>query len=526
MTGQQPEPFVPPGPDGAAPPPPPAAPTVEYTRLSPLTPVVKGWVGLLAVIAVVGRQFLENGGLEHREGGYSVWLIILAVFGVISVVTGWISWRTTGYAVAADALHVRRSFISQQTDTVVYRRIQSVDIVRPLAARLIGVAGLRIDVGGDRAPRLEYLSMTKAEQVRDELLSRAAVAHRVSDPALADPTSAPSPDAAEVAAGPAPVGVPLPGPAARAAQGPEIVRVQCTPQQIVLGTLTSSEFVLSTLSIIVFGIVPTLLAHQLVTLGILVPLGFGIVGIVTNRLFKQWNYRLATTSDGVVRISRGLTDTVSQTVPTDRVQGFSICQSVFAKPFGLWQVHFEVFGYSGEKDDQGGSTVLLPAGSWSQVLTVLDTVWPGFDPAQVPQQPLPRRARWLHPFAFKSYAWGLDDQVVLSRGRLLVHRINVVHQARAQSWTIEQGPLQRRLRLASSRVDITRGPVNVVLHDLDVEVARQVTDDLVRRGRLAREAPWLTTAHQPIVPAAAPQWPMPVPLMQPPEQPDQPWQPR
>lgn len=504
---------------------------VSYERLSPLTPLVKGWIGLLAVAAVIGRQFLESGSLDRPGGGWLIWLAILGGLGGLSVLTGLISWRTTGFAVAPDALHIRRSFISQQTDTVVYRRIQSVDIVRPLAARLIGVAGLRIDVGGEGAPKLEYLSRSKADQLRDELLARAAVAHQqpaVQPGSPAAPASAsthplnastlnpgtPNPGAlnpsglvpGSLASGadPAMPGAIPPGgiPTPRVDQLPAITRVRCTPGQIITGTLTSSQFIFTALGILAFGIVPALIAKQVVTLGILIPLGFAMVGVLSNRLFKEWNYELATTADGVVRISRGLTDQVSQTVPTDRVQGFCLSQSLFAKPFGLWRVQFEVFGYHGDEADQGASTVLLPAGSWQQVLTALDVVWPGFNPASLPTQSLPARVRWFHPFALKTYRWGMDDHVVLSAAGLLEHHVAIVHQARAQSWSLSQGPVQRRLGLASVDVDITQGPVHLRLKNLDAAIARPLTDDLVHRSRAARQASWAVTRH-----AAPGQWP-------------------
>ena len=58
-------------------------------------------------------------------------------------------------------------------------RLQAVDVVRPLVARALGLAELRLEVAGgssSEAP-LAYLSEAAAQQLRAELLARAAGLH-------------------------------------------------------------------------------------------------------------------------------------------------------------------------------------------------------------------------------------------------------------------------------------------------------------------------------------------------------------
>ena len=58
-------------------------------------------------------------------------------------------------------------------------RLQAVDVVRPLVARALGLAELRLEVAGgssSEAP-LAYLSEAAAQRLRAELLARAAGLH-------------------------------------------------------------------------------------------------------------------------------------------------------------------------------------------------------------------------------------------------------------------------------------------------------------------------------------------------------------
>jgi len=61
-----------------------------------------------------------------------------------------------------------------------------------------------------------------------------------------------------------------------------------------------------------------------------------------------------------------------------------------------------------------------------------------------------------------------------------------VPHARVQSLGLEQGPLQRRLDLASVTVVSTPGPVSARLGHLATRDAERFLDDVARRARVAR----------------------------------------
>jgi putative membrane protein len=61
--------------------------------------------------------------------------------------------------------------------------------------------------------------------------------------------------------------------------------------------------------------------------------------------------------------------------------------------------------------------------------------------------------------------------------------------AKAQSFRRVQGPIQRRLRLASVHVDTAGRSMHATLRDRDASEAGEALWELVRLGRAARRAP-------------------------------------
>ena len=71
----------------------------------------------------------------------------------------------------------------------------------------------------------------------------------------------------------------------------------------------------------------------------------------------------------------------------------------------------------------------------------------------------------------------------------MTHERNIVPHAKTQSVRIEQGPLQRRLRLADVHIDTPKGPVTLSPTSSTQRVARELTmTQLDRASRPARAA--------------------------------------
>ena len=95
----------------------------------------------------------------------------------LAVALGWLAWRAMRYRLTDTELQVESGVLTTRSRRVPLARLQSVDVVRPLFARFLGLAELRMEVvgggAGAEAP-LSYLSEDDAEALRVRLLQLAS----------------------------------------------------------------------------------------------------------------------------------------------------------------------------------------------------------------------------------------------------------------------------------------------------------------------------------------------------------------
>jgi putative membrane protein len=406
----------------------PAPPAGKRTeRPHPLTPFIRGWAVLLALVIGIGREFVPNGSEPRPLPPIPFILAGVAVLSLAAGVAGFISWRFTRFVIDADELRIDTGAIFRRSARIAFDKVQSIDVVQPFAARLFGLAELQVDVGTHERSKLRYLQLSRAYALRDYLLARArgvraevATERRV-ESVLVD----------------------------LGAEDEVLVRV--SPQTLLLAAVTSHEF----WSILFFGVLPGLLGlasgRFWVFLVFIVPTASALAGFVGRRVAGQFNYTLSRRPHGL-RISRGLTSLTSQSLPPRRIQAVQLNQSPVWRRLGLYRMDVEVIGWgqvTEDEDKTGVSTILMPAGSLEQVRVALRAIWPHADFEAIPLSQAPVRARWLHPFSQPFLRWGHDDQLVVSRHGWLVRRWQLVPHARVQSVRVAQGPLSRRLGLAN-----------------------------------------------------------------------------
>ena len=97
---------------------------------------------------------------------------------LVAGVYGIFAWKTTAFIVDDEEFRVERAFISRSSSRLDYTKVQSVDIAQPLVARLLGLAKVHIDVGGAGGLTLAFLTKSRAESLREHLLSRMSLARR------------------------------------------------------------------------------------------------------------------------------------------------------------------------------------------------------------------------------------------------------------------------------------------------------------------------------------------------------------
>ncbi|MDP9406736.1 MAG: PH domain-containing protein, partial [Actinomycetota bacterium] len=235
----------------------------------------------------------------------------------------------------------------------------------------------------------------------------------------------------------------------------------------------------------------------------LVPGLLGSGGVLLRRLAGEWGFALTEAPDGL-RLRHGLLETRSQSIPRDRVQGVRVVEPVLWRPLGWVRVEVDVAGYgSGTQEEQARTRALVPVAPRTEAQRVLDATLPGAVPGLLtgPSQALgrvgeppraprpPRRALLVAPLSWRRLGVRVGEHVTATTGGVLQSVTDVVPHAKVQSLRVVQGPLQRRLRLASLHLDTAGRYVAGRAPHRDVRDADGLLAELVERTRHARGDP-------------------------------------
>ncbi|MHA7240704.1 PH domain-containing protein [Arthrobacter sp. TMS1-12-1] len=477
-TPQQPPPGPPQPAAGDAGP--QADPAEQWRRVHVVSPLVRGWIALVAILYFVGRDWFEGlfGPGERGRSPLPEGLGVLAAVGILLGVVGLIaaafllSWYCTRYQVTSDHVRVHSGVLFRQQRQARLDRVQAIDIVQPFLARIFGLAELKFEVAdaGESAVRLAFLTLDDARRLRATILARAAGVD-------------PDPEHPE-----------------EIAEAPER-EVVVVPPGRVLGSAvlsgTSIALVVATVVIVTLGVV----FETPIVATSFIPILIGVVGSYWSALSTGYNFRAATSPDGL-RLRYGLLDTRAQTVPPGRVQALGIVQSPLWRLRGWYRVTANVAGYGASASNEGQArATLLPVGTRDEVLQILALVLP--DPGT--ERPVelfttgldgrdggegfvttPRRARWLAPLAWRRTGFAVTGTALLLRSGVLWRRLAVVPHERTQSLAIEQGPVDRRFRVAQLVLHTTPGPVSARVLLVDVRTAWELFHGQAARAAEAR----------------------------------------
>lgn len=461
-------------------PPAPVDPSGEWRHLHPLSPLLKGGIAFLAVLAYVASQQADSlfGADRDDPTQGHVGLAALAVVVVLlAIIAGaWVSWRFSRFRVAETLIELRTGVLFRQHRQVRFDRIQAVDLGRPLLARLTGLSEVVVQSAGgkDSHLKLAFLTDAQAQQVREQLMALAGRSDEAPAPAPTDAAGMTDADYADVPA-PAPVGDRvLAVPNARILQsvlysGPGLVIVVAVPALVVSVALGVPEMV--------------------AWLG---PMTLAIGSSHLKRLTQECNFELLHQGDRL-RIRHGLTDLRTTTVPVHRIQAVEVKQSLPWRLTGWWRIQVNVAG-AGTGDDET-QTVLMPVGTREEALRVLTLVHPGIPRAAAVAAlegegaaegfvTTTERARRLDPFSWRRQGYAVLPDGLLTRRGAWYRAAQFVPHARIQSLKLEQGPVQRRRGVATVRIVSTVGPVSPEVAHLDApEAERLLAEQVVRSGR-------------------------------------------
>ena len=482
-----------------------------WLRVHPASPFVRGWFALAAIAFFFGRDIFERAlqgqpvfeeGLARRApwllgGGAAV--LAVAVLGFV------LTWYFTKYQVSGGYVRVTSGLLFRQHRQARLDRVQAIDIVQPLLARIFGLAELKFEVAdaGESAMRLAYLKIGDARQLRATILARASGAAAVAAPEAGAASQGGQP------ARPAP-------------EAPEFAVLSVPPSRL-LGSLLLSEQSFFVVAGGAASVVLSAVTDNRAFYFYLVPAVLGLAAGYWNYFNRGYNFTAAVSPDGI-RLRYGLLDTQAQTLPPGRIQAVKVAQSPLWRPFGWYRMQVNVAGYghSGNAVEGNTRTILLPVGRFPDVLAMLSLVLPdpGTDqPATVFAAGLngrdsgagfvttPRRAWLLAPFAWRRNGFAATETALLLRSGRWWRELVVVPHQRTQSLALQQGPVARLFRVADLVLHTTAGPVAPRLTQAGLDEARRLFNDQSARARLARKRQtteqWLSQVAPAIEPANA-----------------------
>ncbi len=297
----------------------------EWTRVHPVSPYL-GTGPILGFVAVYwlarsGPSWIADGSDEIEVLNQFPFLqLAAAVLVIVGAVVGFgvVSWRRNEYRIGDEAMLHRKGILFRQNRQARLDRIEAVDVVQPLLARIFGLAQLSVNVAGSKGAGIElkFLRLGDAEALRNEVLALAAGA-RLPDapPGLATPPLA--------AVGPASlrdlatnIGVGqlgLPNPATAVPAAPER-DVYAVPTGRLLGSIALStptaSLVLGGIALVIAAVVfgsavgQAILAFVGTSLFAFVTLIAAIGGFFWNRLNGGFKFTAATSPDGLRLASR------------------------------------------------------------------------------------------------------------------------------------------------------------------------------------------------------------------------------
>jgi putative membrane protein len=421
-----------------------------WQRLHPLSPLLR--IGRVIPVIALGLVLsaVHSSGSSGGGSGETYYVVGIAV---LSTILGFVHWLVTRWKIEGDTLRIETGLIRRDSRRLPLARIQAVDIVRPLLARLLGISELRIRLAGSGSTdgRLAYLPEQAALVLRERLMS-----------GVVDP----------------------------AARPPETVERHMAA--VPTGRLVGSVL-LSGLSIVLFGIIVALLLLADLApkaaagvFGFAAIYLFSFVTVLWRRLSNEFHFEAVETADGV-RIRRGLLSTVSETVPFGRIQAVRQIEPLLWRPLGWCRLEVDIAGAGARKQRGEGSGVtrkaLLPVGSQQEAWHLVDRLIGNSAPVMTPP---PARARRKAPLSYHFLSAGHDARsAICVTGR--VRKVTAwVPLEKAQSIRRVQGPVQRRFGLATVHVDAAGKDTRAEFRDRSVEEADQLVEELTELTRAAR----------------------------------------
>lgn len=469
----------------------PAVPDVQWHRFSKATMLgaaLQLWAFVVIIAFAIAQQSIESDGfsdlLELVAGLGWVWLWrivgIIAGLGIVAVIWGAVRWRFTRFALAQDGIHFRSGVVIRKHRHMRWDRVQSVEIEQKFLARLLKLGTVSADSAGGASEKIKLglLGLPECESLRLTMLEAQSSARSGQPVTIGNWRST--------------------GAGAAGIEAP-VYRLETNRLLVTMGL--SPTFFAGVASVAASVWFAFFLESGVAA----IPLMFIALGAVWNALqavSKRWGTEVFLAANGV-RTRSGLFSTFAETIPPGRVHAIEIYQPMLWRRFDWWVLRVTAAGKGVPgPDGKIQDSVLIPAGTREEVLRMLWVFVPNLGVEDEHEflaetlegrggsarfTPAPRRSRWLDPFGWKRNAMSLTRTAALMRwGGLWRRSMRLILHDHYQSLAMTQGPLERRLGVASLRLRTVAGAVNTTQTHLSVPDAQRLLWEESEVGKVRR----------------------------------------
>ena len=406
----------------------PLTPILQLVNGSPIVLVAFFAVGLSWLFLLIGVIFLVVGGL-----GY------------------WASWRKIFFWINEKGeLEARSGIFFRRSRQLRISRLQSVDILRPPVARLLGYSSLKVEVAGSGDSRviLSYLSVGKAQELRSEILSVAKEERAFTQSAE---------------------------------------RENHWQWRVPNGRLVASMVLTtSTFFVIVVAVASAVIALRgsgLVALALAVGGSAASLAGITS----LFNFSVGRNERGIA-ISHGFFTTAHYTVSPIRIQAICLVQPIAWRPFGWYQIAINVAG-TDQSGKKSGPRFLIPVVHEDALPELFRELLPSWN-LETEDEWLASAttSRWRFPWQAARLAVSVTPDLFVVRSGALTRRVSAAPHERIQSIRITQGPWERKLGISRLHADSVPGPVRLNGRGLGSSVAVHTALEELDRMFTARES--------------------------------------
>lgn len=494
-------------------PPPPAAPpgssvsTAPLRRMVPLdTPARTNplTIAVELILFALGAAVTVPALLFGADPADMLQLLI----GLLAIAARAAGWWFRTYTVRTDTITIDEGILQRRHRVVPLSRIQQVELRQPLLARLFGLVLVHIETAGtagSTAISLRSLDRPTAEALRHHLLAEQRRIRQGDQATGLPPGYQRGPD---VEAGSETVLVTL-GPSALARAGATSGTVAVlAPLALVPAAAAAAAAGTTTVGVVVLVLVTVAL------------IALGATVAATTMVVRAWGFRLTLVGDDL-QVVQGLLDKREHTMPRHRLQHARITDNPLRRPFRVVSVHLHSAASPGRTDQQQAHLTipLVQRDDLDDLLALCMGSERWRVPALTQRPPAARRRAlvrrvavtavaaaalsalaWpagavLLPLGLVGWPWGraahrragsaLDGPVVAVASGVVVHHLELIPAERVQSARTLASPFQRRLALATLRLDVagsTRLGLAPGLGDLPQQTASAARRTVPRRA--------------------------------------------